>query len=179
VYADGFSDGAFMVSLLACRMSKTFAAVATVSGLLVPNPCHPARRIPIVAFHGTDDPILYFNGGYGSGVLNHIFAGGPAVTTTTVPARLHGTGYPAHVQAWAVMDGCNPRPTDRRVGSQVILRTYRCPPGVGVAFYIILGGGHAWPGSAFSAKIAKITGFTTFQINATDAIWQFFRRYHS
>ncbi len=72
------------------------------------------------------------------------------------------------------MDGCNPSSTDTQVTTHVILRTYRCPPGAAVDFYIIVGGGHAWPGSKFSAT----TGPSTFEINATDIIWKFFRQYH-
>jgi polyhydroxybutyrate depolymerase len=181
VYASGFSDGSFMVSLVACTMSSRFAAIAAVSGLQLPKPCPTTRRVPILAFHGTADPILFFNGGVGIDTLNHALGtGGPegsSTTTTTQPAQLHGRGYPATVQAWAVKDRCNRRSTDTRVASQVILRTYRCPPGTAVRFYIILGGGHAWPGSTFSQSISSITGFTTFQINATNQIWAFFQRF--
>jgi len=63
------------------------------------------------------------------------------------------------------------------LSSQVILRTYACPPKTSVTFYIIVGGGHAWPGSTFSQSISKITGFTTFQINATTTMWSFFQRF--
>ena len=177
VYASGLSDGAFMVSLLACTSSTRFAALAAVSGLINPSPCHPARRVPLIVFHGTADPILYFNGGIGAGVLNHALSGGPAVSTTTVAPRLHGPGVPATVQAWAVRDGCAPRPRDTPIHPHVVLRTYRCPAGVAVAFYIILGGGHAWPGSQFSQKIAGITGPTTFEVDGTATIWRFFQRY--
>ena len=55
----------------------------------------------------------------------------------------------------------------------MILRTYRCPPGAAVEFTIVFGGGHAWPGSQFSA----IKGPSTSEINATDLIWNFFRRH--
>jgi polyhydroxybutyrate depolymerase len=175
VYADGFSDGAFMVSLLACTMASRFAAIAAVSGLLMPKPCLAARPVPILAFHGTADPILYFNGGIGTAVLNHALNGGPTPpTTTTVPANLNGSGYPANVRAWANRDGCNPHSTETMRAPHIIERTYRCPPGVGVVFYIVLDGGHAWPGSKFTQSIANITGFTTFEINATDTIWKFF-----
>lgn len=183
VYASGFSDGSFMVSLLACTMSKTFTAIGAVSGLQLPKPCATDRRVPIVTFHGTADPILYFNGGIGTAVLAPLFGGGKTTpsssttTTTTRPANLHGAGYPATVQAWAVKDGCNPTSTDTKLSSQVILRTYRCPAGTDIEFYIVLGGGHAWPGSAFSRSITSLTGFTTFQINATDVMWSFFERY--
>jgi polyhydroxybutyrate depolymerase len=181
VYASGFSDGSFMVSLLACTMSNTFAAIGAVSGLQLPKPCRTTRRVPIITFHGTADPILYFNGGIGTGLLNSLFGQGgstsSSTTTTTRPARLRGPGVPATVQAWAEKDGCNPGPTDTRSSSQVILRAYACPPKTSVTFYIILGGGHAWPGSTFSQSISKITGFTTFQINATATMWSFFQRF--
>jgi polyhydroxybutyrate depolymerase len=182
VYASGFSDGSFMVSLLACTMSNRFAAIAAVSGLQLDKPCPTTRRVPILAFHGTADPILFFNGGIGTATLNKVLGKAPptsasTTTTTTQPVKLHGPGYPATVQAWAVKDGRNPDSTDTRLSSQVIRRTYRCPPGTDVEFYIILGGGHAWPGSKISQALSSLTGFTTFQINATDVIWSFFHRF--
>ncbi len=178
LYATGLSDGALFTSLLACTMANRFAAFAPVAGVVVPSPCDPGRKVPILAFHGTADPILYFNGGIGTAVLNHALGGGPAPTTTTPPpVNLNGKGYPANVKAWAAKDGCNLQPTDRKVSAHVILRTYRCPPGAAVEFYIILGGGHAWPGSKVSASLASITGPSTFEINATAIIWRFFQQH--
>ncbi len=159
VYATGLSDGALFTSLLACTMTTRFAAFAPVAGIVVPTPCRPGRAVAIVGFHGTADPTLPFNGG-------------PA-TAPSQPLDLHGPGYPANVQAWAVKNGCNPASTDTQVTAHVILRTYRCPPGAAVEFYIVLGGGHAWPGSQFSA----IKGPSTNEINATDLIWDFFRHH--
>ncbi len=178
IYATGLSDGAFMTSLLACRMADRIAAFAPVSGVQLPRPCRPGRKVPIVAFHGTADPILYFNGGIGTALLNHVLGGGPPPsTTTTVPAKLNGRGYPATVAAWAAKDGCADHPSNVRVSPHVIRRTYRCPPDAAVVFYVILGGGHAWPGSQASEAIASITGPTTFEINGTQVIWQFFSRF--
>jgi polyhydroxybutyrate depolymerase len=182
VYASGLSDGSFMVSLVACTMSHQFAAVGAVSGLQLPKPCRTSRRVPVIAFHGTADPILFFNGGIGTATLNRVLGNGgsgssSSTTTTTQPVKLHGTGYPATVQAWAFKDGCNPKSTDTKVASQVVVRSYTCPAGTGVKFFIVLGGGHAWPGSKFSQEISSITGFTTFQINATTQMWAFFRQF--
>jgi polyhydroxybutyrate depolymerase len=183
VYASGFSDGSYMVSLLACTMSNTFAAIGAVSGLQLQKPCHTSRRVPIITFHGTADPILYFNGGVGVAKLKSLLGGGggtassSTTTTTTQPAKLHGRGVPATVQGWAVKDGCNPKSTDTRLSSQVIRRTYACPPKTSVVFYIVIGGGHAWPGSKVSQSISKLTGFTTFQISATTTMWSFFQRF--
>ncbi len=184
VYAMGFSYGALMSSLLACTMSDTFAAVAPVSGFAVSKNCHPTRRLPVLTFHGTADQILPFSGGVGdlSGLMN-MFATGDSSkatvppTTTTAPADLKGKGYPATVAAWAKRNGCDPTPTETHVGSQTLRRTYHCPKGADVVFYVIVGGGHAWPGSEFSRAIAPIVGPTTFDVNATAAIWEFFQRF--
>ncbi|MGH9208759.1 MAG: alpha/beta hydrolase family esterase, partial [Acidimicrobiales bacterium] len=167
VYASGGSLGAFMVSALACAMAGRVAAVAGVSGVQLPKQCKANQRVPILAFHGTADPILYFNGGIGTGVLNHALGGGPAPATSSIPpADLHGAGYPATIQGWAAREGCDPHSTDTKISPHVIHRTYRCPSGTAVELYIVLGGGHAWPGSRFSNAIAQITGPTTFEINA-------------
>jgi polyhydroxybutyrate depolymerase len=113
----------------------------------------------VLAFHGTADPILGFNGGVGP-------IGG-TTTTTAVPVDLNGPGYPANVLAWAVTNGCDTGASDTPVTDEVIHRTYNCPDGAHVEFFIILEGGHAWPGSAFSAAIASIVGYTTFDIDAS------------
>jgi polyhydroxybutyrate depolymerase len=177
IYSTGLSDGALLTSLLACTMANRIAAFAPVAGVVFNKPCNPGRRVPILAFHGTADPILYFNGGVGTATLNNALSGSKAPVPPLPAVNLHGKGYPAAVQSWAAKDGCKARSTDTHVSTHVILRTYPCPPGVAVEFYIVLGGGHAWPGSKISAALKSITGPSTFEINATDIIWKFFQQY--
>lgn len=178
VYATGLSDGALFSSLLACTMADRFAAVAPVAGLAKPGDCHPSRPIPMLTFHGTADPILLFNGGVGD-ALNQALGGKSDIktTATTVPTDLHGTGYPAAAAAWAAEDGCGAKATDTRVARDLIKRTYRCPAGLGVQFFIVVGGGHSWPGSEFSKAIGKIVGPTTFSIDATAEIYRWVRQF--
>jgi polyhydroxybutyrate depolymerase len=182
VYATGLSDGAFMTSYVGCNMADTFAAIAPVAGVQHPATCKPDRKVPVLAFHGTQDPILYFNGGIGTGKLNTVLGpknGLPTTSeapTTTEAPQISGAGYPEHVKAWAVANGCNPTPTDTRISSEVIHRVYSCPDSA-VEFYIVLGGGHAWPGSALSQSIANIVGYTTMQIDASKLDWAFFKRF--
>ena len=177
LYATGLSDGALFTSLLACTMANRFAAFGPVAGAVLDKPCHPGRRVSIIAFHGTADPILYFNGGVGTAVLNNALSAKKAPVPALPPANLNGKGYPANVKAWAAKDGCDTRATDNKVTPHVILRTYRCPAGTNVEFYIVLGGGHAWPGSKLSAGLKAITGPSTFEVNATDLIWSFFEHH--
>jgi polyhydroxybutyrate depolymerase len=54
VYATGFSGGARMASLLACRLNTRIAAIAPMAGLRWPGPCE-GRPIPVLTFHGLAD----------------------------------------------------------------------------------------------------------------------------
>ena len=87
VYASGLSDGSFMVSFLACTMSNRFTAVAAVSGLQLPHPCHTTRRVPVLAFHGTADPILHFDGTVGTQNLQRLLGGGAGNPRRRPPRR--------------------------------------------------------------------------------------------
>jgi len=177
VYSTGLSYGAIMTSFLLCQRADMFAAVAPVAGLQMPKGCQPKRPVPILTFHGTADPILKFDGTVGD--LASILAGQkPVEATTTVPPDLRGVGYPANVAAWAKSNGCDDEPTDANLTESVIRRVYTCPAGADVEFDIILGGGHAWPGSEFSRSIANIVGPTTFEIDASVEAWKFFQRFH-
>lgn len=176
VYATGLSYGAIMSSFLTCVRADRFAAVAPVAGITIHKDCNPSRPMPVITFHGTADPILKFNGGVDlSGISAKPADGG---TTTTVPADLNGPGYPTNVADWAKRNGCKSTSTDTKVTDSVIHRVYDCPDNAAVEFYIVVGGGHAWPGSEFSKSIERVVGPTTMEINADDLIWAFFQRFH-
>ncbi|MFN8037719.1 MAG: PHB depolymerase family esterase [Acidimicrobiales bacterium] len=178
VYSTGLSYGAIMTSMLACTRADKLAAIAPVDGVQLPDGCSPSKTLPVLAMHGTADPILRFNGGVGS-MVNSLLAGQLAENTETTqpPYDLNGEGYPKTVAGWAAKNGCDPTPKDTKVSDTVIRRVYSCPQGHDVEFVIVVGGGHSWPGSEFSRSIEKVVGPTTFDIDATKAIWEFFQRY--
>ncbi len=65
VYATGMSNGGFMSFLLACQLSNKIAAIASVTGSMTTqtlNECDPQREVPILQIHGTNDPIVPYNG---------------------------------------------------------------------------------------------------------------------
>lgn len=180
VYATGLSNGAFMSSVLACTMADRFAAVAPVAGLIRPEGCDPQRAVPVLAFHGTEDPILLFNGGVGDRLGNVLPGDGDTTKTEEPPlpeADLDGAGYPEAAQAWATGNGCTGDPVDEDLTDTVIERTWDCPPDGVVEFLIVEGGGHTWPGSAFSENLADIMGPTDMGTDANELLWQFFRRF--
>lgn len=178
IYSTGLSNGALLSSVLACTRSETFAAVAPVAGLTHPEDCDPAEPVPVLTFHGTGDPILRFGGGVDGELLGDLLAGKDVTTTSAPPPDLEGPGYPEAARAWAETNGCG-GPTDERVGTEIIHRTWDCSDGAAVEFYVIEGGGHTWPGSAAltAEGIARIVGPTTQEIDATQVSWQFFQRF--
>jgi polyhydroxybutyrate depolymerase len=173
VYATGLSYGAIMSSALACAMPDRFAAIAPVAGVEHPVGCDPGRPVPVLAMHGTADPILLFNGGVGD-LAAALHGGAPAAPTA--PPDLHGPGYPAAVAAWADANGCGAA-TDKRRSAHVIERVYDCDADAEVRFLIVEGGGHSWPGSALSRSLAKVVGPTTDELDASEEIWSFFTRH--
>ena len=181
-YATGLSNGAMMTWLLACHRTDMFAAVAPIAGVLPPKDCSSKAPMPILAIHGTADPIVKFNGGYGNiGKLVGTDTSSTSGDETSPSADLNGEGHPASLAAWAKRNGCKTTPTDTDLPdadgdttTSVIRRVYDCPTDAATEFYIVVGGGHSWPGSDFSKVIANVVGPTTFDFNATAVAWELF-----
>ena len=181
VYATGLSNGAFISSAIGCAMSERFAAIAPVAGLLRPLPCTTSHPMPVLTFHGTDDPILLFNGGVGDrlGEVMSKGVGGVDPSSDQLPeADLDGPGYPANAKDWALQNGCKATYTETKLTDTVTHRVYDdCPADGPVEFNIIQGGGHSWPGSEFSQNVGKVVGTTDMSIDADELIWAFFQRF--
>jgi polyhydroxybutyrate depolymerase len=180
LYVAGYSDGAFMASAVACQYAGQVAAVAPVSGIEVPPKCHPARRVPVVTFHGTADQFVSYNGGLGPAALNLPASNGSNQTLGqqlgTGASKAQGTAsVPAITATWAKRNGCASTPTQQRIASDVTLFAYRCPSGAAVELYRVTGGGHAWPGSTKSQSISSVIGRVTFSISANRIMWAFFQ----
>lgn len=180
IFFTGYSDGAFMTSSVACQLANRVAAVGMVAGIENPPGCHPTRPVPAVAFHGTADPYVAYGGGQGPKALGLPAADGSGKTLgqeesqSTMP-RL--PPIPANTAAWARRNHCSPHPTTSAVAHGVTLLRYTCPKNATVELYRISGGGHAWPGSTFTASISSAVGFTTMAIDADDIMWRFFEQH--
>jgi polyhydroxybutyrate depolymerase len=155
VYATGFSGGARMASQLACDASNVFAAVAPVSGLRHPVPCPAARPVPVLAFHGTADPVDPYDG--------H----GEAYWTYSVPQA---------AKDWGRQDGCRTQASTSQPDAGLTLTEYTgCRGGATVALYSIAGEGHEWPGGPFlPRRLTKLLGPQSNAIGANSTIWAFF-----
>jgi polyhydroxybutyrate depolymerase len=117
--------------------------------------------VPVLAFHGTADPIVPYNGGpVNAGISQLLHLSAPPIEDA--------------VRQWAQHDRCNLTPAIEQVTAHVRHIVYSgCQQSASAELYSIDGGGHTWPGSAIDASPA-VLGPTTHEINATDLIWEFF-----
>jgi polyhydroxybutyrate depolymerase len=156
VYATGFSGGARMASQLGCDASTVFAAVAPVSGLRYPSPCPATRHVPVIAFHGTADPVDPDGGN------------GQAYWTYSVPQAARG---------WAVQDGCATAPITSQPTPGVTRTVYSGCGGGGtdVELDSIDGEGHEWPGGPpLPTALTRVLGPQSSAIDANGTMWAFF-----
>lgn len=171
VFSTGISNGAQMSSLLGCRMAGRITAIAPVEGEEYLEPCDGAPE-PIIAFHGTKDPILPYEGGG----LNATNIANLDYWKGTEPAGLPTPlGIDASMALWAKHNGCDPQPSEERVAFDVRKRTWTgCK--AATVLYIVEGGGHGWPGKPVPGFEAMF-GHVTTSIDATALVFQFFFGY--
>jgi len=106
--------------------------------------CSPGRPAAIVAFHGTNDQDVPYDG-IGSGPRDAYFS--------------IATPIPQWAAAWASRDGCGAEPAVIFQQGAVTGQGWKnCRGGADVILYSIDGGGHGWPGA----------------VDAAGMIWSFF-----
>ncbi len=174
VYSTGMSNGAQMSVRLACSLSDRIAAIAPVAGGYwpplsddIPEPAGCAsmtRPVPVIAFHGSADTIVPFDGGLGTLGLNFRLSIEDAIAE------------------WAASNGCDGVPQEAQAAPGVRLVSYLgCDESALVELYVVEdadgdgpnteGGGHTWPDAALDISTL---GATTHEISANDLMWDFF-----
>lgn len=159
VYSTGMSNGGYMSFRLACELSDRIAAVASVTGAMVPttlNSCSPSHITPVMQIHGTNDLTVPYNG---------------AVWSSSVPDILN---------YWKIYNSLNPTPfiepildVDPTDGSTVEREAYVDNNGcMIVTHFKINNGGHTWPGSPFDI------GGTNYDIDASVEVWRFLSQFN-
>ncbi|NLT73577.1 MAG: hypothetical protein GXX94_05195 [Chloroflexi bacterium] len=155
VYVNGMSNGAGMTFALSCTLAERIAAMGLVAGayLYPEEACAPARPVPAIVFHGTDDPIVPFGGG---------------------PSRSFDRPFPdisRFVASLAERNGCSDGAVPSACTPNLSRTEYQgCE--ADVVYYTIHGGGHTWAGG--QGIPAWIGGTTNEDIDATRAMWAFF-----
>lgn len=136
VIATGWSGGARMSSALGCVAADRIAAIVPDAGLRAgppregstppaPGDCAPARPVPVLSIHGTDDPINPYAGG-----------GSNAAWGYSVAAAL---------ERWREIDRCRPTPVETTIRDGLTHVEFPgCADGTAVELYRVDGGGHRW-----------------------------------
>jgi polyhydroxybutyrate depolymerase len=150
VYITGYSQGGGMAGYAACRFADRIRAVAIVAGEFFEPPCAPPRRIPVVAFHAVNDPVVAYAGGP--------IEGGDIEHPSTI-------GVEDYMRGWALQNGCTLEPTRTGKRNEPIKLVWQfCEQPV--VLYASPFGGHTWPGAPYTG--------TSGGVNAVDVMWQFF-----
>ena len=150
----GFSAGAAFTIFYTCAHQGQIAAIATVA---VEFQLGCTCPISILAFHGTEDPLIPYQDG--------------AVGLSLPGVKVRGTEL--NMGDWARLDHCQSTPKQTRVGSQVIRQQWSgCIDKKSVVLYSVLGGSHSWPGADPKTSV----GLTTEQVSATTQALAFFGR---
>ena len=168
VYATGMSGGGLFTSRLVCDMADRIAAASSVAALAFSETCDPARPVPFMAIHGTEDETVPFDGDLtGTRFESEAFA-----------QLLFSEPIPDQFAQYAEVMGCDPDGERIQTSTDIITTTYRnCDEGVPLVFHEVVGGGHAWPGSPFAEQLTQLQGYITSEIDATADSWDFFEQH--
>jgi polyhydroxybutyrate depolymerase len=120
-YVAGVSDGAAMVMTLRCAAGNQFAALAADAGVTLGS-CNKKIATPLIAFHGTADPLVPYQGHDG------------ANSVQSAMTQLATSG------------GCGTTPTVTMPFPDARHLTWPCNGGMALELWAIIGGGHTWPG---------------------------------
>jgi polyhydroxybutyrate depolymerase len=166
-----------MTSAIACKYANRIAAAAPVAGIRSVEGCDPNRAVPVIAFHGTADTFVAYDGGVGSSVadLPAPDGSGRRIGDAAGAASAEGPTVEETTASWAKRNGCARKRSEEKVASDVTLITFACPKGAEAELYRVEGGGHSWPGSEFSEQVGSVIGPTTKSISANELMWAFFQ----
>jgi len=155
IFANGMSNGALLSHRLACEMSDTFRAIASVAGSDATKTCTPTAPISILEIHAKDDDVVLFNGGAGRDTAML----GNFVSVSETVAR------------WVRRNSCNPAPKRVLETAGAYCESYtECRGNVEVKLCVTDSGGHSWPGGR---KVRTGEPGST-AISANDVMWDFF-----
>ncbi len=134
IFASGHSRGGGMVNRLGCDLADRFAAIGPVSGDYENSEdCTPARPIAVIAFHGTADPYIPYNGFGLPGQMRESY--------TRV-----GTPITSWAAAWAERNVCDKTFSAIPQSSPVSAQSWQnCSQGSEIRLYTLQGGTHDWP----------------------------------
>jgi len=155
IYATGMSNGGMMSYRLACELADQIAAIGSVAGTQNFDICQPSEPVSIIHFHGIGDPVVPYEGGFGSISL----------------ADVDFASAEESISFWVAHNGCDETPAQEAF-EDITHTTYALgDQNTAVELYTISNGGHVWPGSQ---QVREDANGPTQTISASQLIWEFF-----
>ncbi|MDR9447340.1 MAG: PHB depolymerase family esterase [Balneolaceae bacterium] len=121
IFALGFSNGGMMAYSLGCNRGDVFAAVGGMATTMIPEECNKNHTPSIIAFHGTDDSVLPYEG------------------------NVAWQAVPDVMEFWADHNGLSTQDLQSTTYDEGAVRLEVYPGDeASVVLYTIEGGGHVW-----------------------------------
>ncbi len=186
IYVTGMSNGAQMAHRLACELSETIAAIAPVGSQGSFANCRPARPVPVLHIHGTEDPCSLYNGGICGGCAADIWK---SLGASVNRAEWTCPSVPAYLDTWRKLNGCSEGTAITFQNKGALCKTHKnCKNGADVTLCTVQGMGHNWPGATSygipacdrrpEGKLClswkKTVGALSQDLIANDIMWSFF-----
>ena len=167
VFITGFSNGASMSFLVGAQLSNRIAAIAPVAGACWIDPVALKRPVSMLYITGKDDPLNLIEGG----VPKLATGGSDKVRAKPKPP------VRASILKWAEALECARSPRNVSDADGLRVETYGpCRNDAEVVYITVDGLGHTWAGGR-SILPESMVGKTSDRLNATDVIWDFFRKH--
>lgn len=162
VYATGFSNGGLISNRLAAEIPEKLAAIAPVSGTIFESSPKPKGKVAVLIIHGIKDSAVPYEGGNSQRSL----------VSNNQSEPFKSVAYTANY--WAKNNNCKDIPAKTNDGKVIREKFSGCASGNDVEIISIIDGTHAWAGGQKGREQADTPSTA---INATDEIWEFFKRH--
>ncbi|MGL4621997.1 MAG: alpha/beta hydrolase family esterase [Chroococcidiopsis sp.] len=166
IFVAGFSNGASMAFRIGAELADRVAAIAPNAGACWVKIVKPARGVSLCYITGTADPLNPLHGGFPKLAFGELNQGGKPKASAQVT-----------ISQWTKALGCPEAPLRNDLTNGVHTRLYGPGrDGAEVIFITIEGLGHIWAGGE-NLIPEFLVGKPTDKLNATDVIWDFFRKH--
>lgn len=162
VYATGFSNGGLISNRLAAEIPEKITAIAPVSGTIFESSPKPKGKVAVLIIHGMKDTAVSYEGGNSQRSL----------VSNNQSEPFKSVAYTANY--WAKNNNCKENPSKTNDGKVIREKFTGCDSGNDVEVISIIDGEHAWAGGARGRSAGDAPSSS---INATDEIWEFFKRH--
>lgn len=170
IYACGYSNGGYLAYELACELSDKITAFGSIGGNFMLNEgqeCNQDRDIPIIHFHGTDDPYVAYDEAFPGEFSND----GSLLINENIDYWMEHNGLTDSIFEDLPNINLNDNSTVQKQTFHGALTT--------AAFfhYKVIDGGHQWFGSELGDPYISQLGNNNHDIHATGLLVEFFRNY--